>query len=285
MNALSLATVLGLVVVTVGCGDDTSSGGISFRRRQRQRRRRGERDGERRRGADRRRIRNGRLWRARRRGYRDRSHRWGRGGVGVRIQGGYQFTEGTAWMPALGVLRFSDIPASQILELDPGTGTIGVWRSPSSNTNGNALAPNGDLMMCEHSGRRVSRSPAAVALPAPTDVATSYQGMQLNSPNDAVVASRRDGVLHQPRPMASGTAPQGIPFQGVFRVGLDDLVTLVDDSFAQPNGIALSPDEGTLYVTDSQGGGLFRYDVAADGSAGPGLAPFGQRDVGRHGRR
>lgn len=266
MKALWLATVLGLVVVTVGCSDDTSSGGSAAGG--------GTASG----GAGGSATASGGAGQTG--GESAMGGSGGQGGAGTAvdpiagvgavslIQGGYQFTEGTAWVPALGVLRFSDIPASQILELDPGTGTLGIWRSPSSNTNGNALAPNGDLIMCEHSGRRVSRSSAAVALPAPTDVATSYQGMQLNSPNDAVV--RSDGTVYFTDPTYGlGNGTQEIPFQGVFRVGLDDLVTLVDDSFAQPNGIALSPDEGTLYVTDSQDGGLFRYDVAADGSTGP----------------
>lgn len=182
------------------------------------------------------------------------------------IQGGYQFTEGTAWVPALGVLRFSDIPASQILELDPVSGTISTWRSPSANTNGNGLAPNGDVLMCEHSGRRVSRSPAA--MPAPTPVATAYQGMQLSSPNDVI--ARSDGNVYFTDPTYGlGSGTQEIPFQGAFRVTPSGEVLLVDDSFGQPNGIALSPDEKALYVTDSQDGGLFRYDVADDGSTGP----------------
>jgi gluconolactonase len=181
------------------------------------------------------------------------------------VQGGFGFTEGTVWLPALGVLRFSDIPASRIHELDPETGAISVWREPSGNTNGNALAPNGDIVMCEHSGRRVSRSPAAA--PSPTAVATVFEGDAFNSPNDAIV--RSDGQVYFTDPTYGlGGGTMEIPWRGVYRVDTDGVVHLVGDEYAQPNGIALSPDESKLYVSDSEDGGLYVYDVAADGSTG-----------------
>lgn len=183
------------------------------------------------------------------------------------IQGGFSFTEGTVFLPDLGVLRFSDIPASEILELELAGDTISVWRPNSAATNGNALAPNGDLIMCEHQGRRVSRSPAGA--PSPVTVADRYQSLRFNSPNDAIV--RSDGTVYFTDPTYGlGGGTQEIQFQGVFRVTPAGDVTLVDDTFSQPNGIALSPDETKLYVSDSQAGGLFVYDVAPDGSTGPG---------------
>ena len=82
---------------------------------------------------------------------------------------------------------------------------------------------------------------------------------------------RSDGTVYFTDPTYGlGGGTQEIPFQGVFRVTPARDVTLVDDTFSQPNGIALSPDETKLYVSDSQAGGLFVYDVAPDGSTGPG---------------
>ncbi|NUP12803.1 MAG: SMP-30/gluconolactonase/LRE family protein [Polyangiaceae bacterium] len=178
----------------------------------------------------------------------------------------FDFTEGAVWVPALGVVRFSDIPNNRIHELDPGSGEITIWREPSNNTNGNGLAPDGDIVMCEHSGRRVSRSPATGPVDA-TSVADTYEGMQFNSPNDVII--RSDGQVYFTDPtygLEGGN--QEIPFQGVFRVDLQGDVHLVGDEYGQPNGIALSPDETKLYVTDSQDGGLYVYDVAADGATG-----------------
>ncbi|MBL8743289.1 MAG: SMP-30/gluconolactonase/LRE family protein [Myxococcales bacterium] len=183
------------------------------------------------------------------------------------IQGGFQFTEGPVWLADLGVLRFSDIPATDILELDPVSGQISVWRADSQGTNGNAVAPDGDMVMCEHLGRRVSRSPADTA-PAPVEVAGEYQGARFNSPNDVIV--RSDGNIYFTDPTYGlGNDPAELDFRGVFRFD-GTSVTLIDDSFGQPNGIALSPDETKLYVSDSQNGGLRVYDVASDGSVGAG---------------
>lgn len=190
-------------------------------------------------------------------------------GIGqvTQIQGGFEFTEGPVWLADLGVLRFSDIPATDILELDPLSGEITVWRADSQGTNGNAVAPNGDMLMCEHLGRRVSRSPADAA-PAPVTVASEYQGDSFNSPNDVIM--RSDGNIYFTDPTYGlGGGQAELPFRGVFRFD-GTTVTLVDDSFGQPNGIALSPDETKLYVSDSQDGGLMVFDVAADGSTGAG---------------
>jgi len=183
------------------------------------------------------------------------------------VQGGFEFTEGPVWLAALGVLRFSDIPATAIHELDPISDEITIWRDDSQGTNGNAVAPNGDIVMCEHLGRRVSRSPADAA-PAPVLVAGDFEGNTFNSPNDVIV--RSDGHLYFTDPTYGlGGTPPDLDFRGVFHVD-GSTVSLVDDAFGQPNGIALSPDETKLYVSDSQDGGLMVYDVAADGSTGKG---------------
>jgi gluconolactonase len=54
---------------------------------------------------------------------------------------------------------------------------------------------------------------------------------------------------------------------GVFRVK-DGVVTLIDDTIRQPNGIELSPDGHTLYVGGNATGKIYQYPVNADGSVG-----------------
>jgi gluconolactonase len=176
-------------------------------------------------------------------------------GIGevIEVEGEYEFTEGPVWLEALGVFRFTDIPPNRIHEI-AGDGTVTIWREGSEGTNGLGIAPGGDVVMCEGTARRVTRSPAAGA-PAVTVVADGYLGDRFNSPNDVIV--RSDGTIYFTDPTYGlDGGNQEIPFQGVFRVTPEGEVTLVADDFEQPNGIALSPDEAVLYVTDSEAGGL-----------------------------
>lgn len=181
------------------------------------------------------------------------------------VDDGYMFLEGPTWRAADGVLLFSDIPANTIYQLEPPS-TITTFRSPSGNSNGLDTDVDGLLLAAEHGNRRVSRTLGDGQL---VDVAASYQGMSLNSPNDLAV--RSDGTIYFTDP------PYGIPagesqelsFNGVFRVAPGGALTAEWEGAlsSRPNGIALSPDEQVLYVADTTGP-VRAYDVAGDGSLG-----------------
>lgn len=99
------------------------------------------------------------------------------------------------------------------------------------------------------------------------DVATTFGGGRFNSPNDLTV--RADGTVYFTDPnFQRGRRPDELAgTTGVFRVS-DGQVFLVDDTVAQPNGVALSPDGRFLYVGGSADNRIFRYPVNADGSTG-----------------
>ncbi|WP_206079522.1 SMP-30/gluconolactonase/LRE family protein [Polyangium spumosum] len=190
-------------------------------------------------------------------------------GIGTveEIQAGFMFTEGPQWIPSTNTLLFTDIPANRIYAHSPGGGVITVFREPSANTNGLGLDPSGLLVACEHSGRRVSRTLADGTIETIADL---YENKKLNSPNDVIVHS--NGTVYFTDP------PYGLPdpgqselgFFGVFRVTPGGEVTLVADDMQRPNGIALSPDEKSLYVADTQTGELRTWPVNDDGSLGAG---------------
>jgi gluconolactonase len=135
---------------------------------------------------------------------------------------------------------------------------------PSSRANGLALDEQGRLLAAEHQTRRLSRTePGGVVT-----VVDVYEGDRFNSPNDIVVAS--DGTIYFTDP-DYGLANPGdreLSFNGVYRVQ-GSTVTLEWPGVVgsnQPNGIALSPDESVVYVTDTQAGTLLAWDRAMDGS-------------------
>ncbi|MDA1258431.1 MAG: SMP-30/gluconolactonase/LRE family protein [Chloroflexi bacterium] len=169
------------------------------------------------------------------------------------IADGMAFTEGPAWIHDGGYLVWSDIPNNRIMRWSESDG-VKVFREPSRNANGNAVDADGNLLTCETSGRRVS-----VARPGEpeTTLADSYGGKQFTSPNDVVVKS--DGSIWFTDPdYGSIVADQGHgqpPVQERNRVyRLDPAtgeLTAVADDFDKPNGLAFSPDESILYISDT----------------------------------
>jgi len=196
-----------------------------------------------------------------------------------KILGGFQFTEGPVWVPD-GYLLFSDIPADTIYRWTPGSASAEVFRRPSGHSNGLTLDREGRLLACEHD-RRLSRTEKDGRVVA---IAERFEGRRLNSPND--VAVRSDGCVYFTDP------PYGLPrqeegrelgFNGVYRLTPDGTLTLLDDSFDRPNGLAFSPDERVLYVDDSRLGHIRAFDVQPDGSLLNGRVFAELRDPGREG--
>ena len=173
----------------------------------------------------------------------------------AKVADGCIWSEGCLWV-APGVLRWSDIPNDRILSYDPGTRTTTVHRSDVGFTNGRALLDDGRVVQCCHGKRAVEVEDADGTTHV---LADAYQGVRLNSPNDVVVHS--DGSIWFTDPPYGITQPrEGHPGEReyrdhfVFRLdpGTGELRVVVSDVEA-PNGLAFSPDERLLYVSDSSG--------------------------------
>jgi gluconolactonase len=167
---------------------------------------------------------------------------------------GCRWAEGPAYFAAGRYLVFSDIPNDRMMRFDETDASVSVFRSPSFNSNGNTVDREGRLVSCEHLMRRVTRTEHDGSV---TVLADKYDGRRLNSPNDAVVKS--DGSIWFSDPTygidsdyeGRQTASE-IGASNVYRIdGASGKVTLVVSDRVQPNGLAFSPDETTLYVADS----------------------------------
>src|SRR5215469_4175491 len=108
-----------------------------------------------------------------------------RGSVGTgaveRVASGMRWAEGPAYFAAGRYLVFSDAPNNRMMRLLEDDNHLSVFRSPSMNSNGNTCDPQGRLLTCEHSGRRVTRTELDGTI---TIIADKYNGKKLNSPND-----------------------------------------------------------------------------------------------------
>jgi gluconolactonase len=204
-----------------------------------------------------------------------------------KLWSGSEWGEGPVYFVEEDALVWSDIPNNRMLRwIHAG---VSVFRQPSNFANGNTRDNDGNLITCEHGTRRVSRTERDGRI---VTVVDNYKGNRLNSPNDVVV--RTDGTIWFTDP------PYGIQsnWQGyeanseleanyVFRFdpGSADLAIVADD-FDCPNGIAFSPDESILYVSDSGGGDhpggpchIRAFYVGADGLLSNGWV-FAEIDAG-----
>ena len=174
-----------------------------------------------------------------------------------RLWTGVEWTEGPLWIPSTGRVRFSDIPNHRILDVDPTTGHAVVVTADSEYTNARTFDANGDVIECSHGRRRIERVIDEAAY-ASESIVDSWDGHRLNSPNDIVVDS--SGAIWFTDP-PYGIAPEGREgYPGeqeyggcfVFRYTpgtgvLDAAIT----TMRHPNGLAFSPDESRLYVSDT----------------------------------
>jgi gluconolactonase len=203
-----------------------------------------------------------------------------------RICGGFGFTEGPIWLPQHDCLLFSDIPGNRIHRWRPGWSEAEVYREPSGHANGLTLDHGGNLLACEHSGRRVSR--AAYDEESHT-VVDRFEGSRFNSPNDIVVDA--SGAIWFTDPTYGLTQPnlgdpnarQELAFQGVYRVAPDGALACVARDFTQPNGLTFSPDESVLYIDDSQERVIRRFRVGPDDTLSGGELFVDMRDDRRPG--
>jgi gluconolactonase len=218
------------------------------------------------------------------------------------IVDGLDWCEGPLWIPRPGepgagggFLIFSDIPPNKIYRWDAKSGkqeylypagyTGTTPRGGESGTNGSTLDRDGRLILCQHGDRRIARMDAPLDQPEPkyVTVAGEYDGKRFNSPNDAVAHS--SGAIYFTDPPygldhyqddVSKIPGKELPYQGVYRVTPDGTVTLLTKELERPNGIALSPDEKTLYVANSHGPRpiWMAYPVLDDGTIGAGRVFF-----------
>ncbi|MFN0198307.1 MAG: SMP-30/gluconolactonase/LRE family protein [Planctomycetaceae bacterium] len=170
------------------------------------------------------------------------------------IEGG--LTEGPAVAPD-GSIYFSDIPfgahKGMILRYDPKTNETSVFTDDSGKSNGLTFDKDGNLIACEGSdggGRRVSRWDIKTG--QSTTVADGYKGKRFNAPNDIVIDSK--GRIYFSDPRYLGTEPQELKYKAVYRIDTDGTVHEVTHEVTKPNGVALSPDEKTLFVANHDNG-------------------------------
>ncbi|HEX5651656.1 MAG TPA: SMP-30/gluconolactonase/LRE family protein [Chitinophagaceae bacterium] len=199
-----------------------------------------------------------------------------------KVADGFSFTEGPVWHPD-GYLLFSDPNTNTIYRYNPANHNVTVYMSHSGYTgadigeygqpgsNGLAIDKEGRLIVAQHGNRRIIRHEKKGPV---TILSDKHDGKRLNSPNDVVLKS--DGTVYFTDPPYGlpnfyKDARKETPHQGVYLIR-NGKTQLISTDLGGPNGIAFSPDEKYLYVTNwdirdiHHTKTLWRYEVQPDGS-------------------
>jgi len=180
------------------------------------------------------------------------------------------------------------IEAGHIWKFDPSTRQTTIFRSPSGMSNGIKFDAAGNMVVAEgadYGGRRVTRTDARTG--KSFILAGMYEGRPFNAPNDITIDEKGRIYFSDPRYLGYESIDQ--PVMGVYRIDPDGKITRIITDAGKPNGVAVSPDQKTLYVVSNDNGAtgldrlpatesgdvpvrkgnmaLMAYDLAADGSA------------------
>lgn len=210
--------------------------------------------------------------------------------------------EGPLWLESQQALIFSDIPLNRIykwtstggveLYLEPAGYTNSKPRGGETGSNGLTLDPDGNLVLCQHGDRRIARMDAPLDRPAPefTTIADNYKGLKFDSPNDLVFDKKGRAYFTDPpyglEKNVDDSSKQA-QYQGVYRI-LNGEVQLLLDSISRPNGIALTPDNSSIIIANSDPAKpyWYAYDIAENDSLINGriffdasTAPFKEKGV------
>lgn len=195
------------------------------------------------------------------------------------LASGFNWSEGPVWRD--GGIVFSDVPENTVFGWKEGDTAAKVVLKPSGSlnndgqgSNGLAVDAQGHLILCQHGERRIARLEKDGRF---TPLAGKFEGKRFNSPNDLVIA--KNGTIYftdPPYGLKKGGAAAELDFHGIYALTPAGKLTLLVEDVRFPNGIALSPDEKTLFiaVSDPQNTRVMAYDLQEDGSAKNGRVFF-----------
>ena len=194
---------------------------------------------------------------------------------------GFGWAEGPVWIPELNGILFSDVPNNKAylwtekkglsLFLYPSGMTNHAPNNKSAGSNGLGLDSDGNLILCQHGDRSISRLNNWFFEEPKYDVLVDhFNGKWLNSPNDLVFD--KQGSIYftdPPYGLRNGNEDdlKELNFSGIFKWSAREEVKLVEKNMSRPNGIALSLDEKTAYVANSDPANdvIMAFDVLEDG--------------------
>ncbi|AEI38356.1 MAG: gluconolactonase [Zymomonas mobilis subsp. pomaceae] len=196
------------------------------------------------------------------------------------ISSNIQWSEGPVWIKNGSYLLFSDPPANIMRKWTADGGTsiflkpsghvepvpAGQFREPGSN--GMKVGPDGKVWIADSGSRAIMKLDPVTR--QRTVVVDNYKGKRFNSPNDLII-SKSGAVYFTDPPYGLTNLDESdikeMNYNGVFRLSPDGKLDLIEAGLSRPNGLALSPDETKLYVSNSDRASpnIWVYSMGTDG--------------------
>jgi gluconolactonase len=173
-----------------------------------------------------------------------------------------------------GTTLFTEPPVNRIWKIDP-TGQISVFRENSNGGLGMSVDSKGHLFSVQsafgHAGIAVIYPPGSERV-----VVDNFEGMSFGRPNDLIVDKKGGVYFTDPglngaqaeavkKTLGGKPLPPRLP-PAVYYVPADGKAIKVVDGIERPNGITLSRDEKTLFLNNTNGLYMLRFDVNPDGT-------------------
>ena len=194
---------------------------------------------------------------------------------------GFGWAEGPVWVPKLNGVLFSDVHNNKAylwtekrglsLFLYPSGMTNHAPHNTSAGSNGLGLDSEGNLILCQHGDRSISRLDNWIfEEPRYNVLVDRFNGKRLNSPND-LVFDKQGSIYFTDPPYGLKNGDEDdlkeLNFNGIFKWSAREKIKLIEKNMSRPNGIALSLDEKTAYVanSDSENDVIMAFDVLEDG--------------------
>ena len=174
---------------------------------------------------------------------------------------GLQFPESPTWSERDACLYFVEWLGDRVWRWAGGQPEVCFSLANGSGPSGLCQASDGTLWLSLFSACRVVQVTAAGQILRSFD---GCQGVPFRGPND-IVCTRAGGVYFTEAGDFEQDWTTGRPIGRVVFIPPGGEPRLVDSGLCYPNGIALAPDEGCLYVDEHRQNRILRYRVLEDG--------------------
>ena len=173
-----------------------------------------------------------------------------------------------------GTLAFAEPDALRLHRMDTETNQVSVLVAESNESHGVTQDTRGRLISAQ-AWDGSTRIGVIYPPGSETVLADSFDGMPFSRPNDLIVA-RNGGVYFTDPGLTMGQAEELVERYGgralaprlppaVYYIPPGGEPVRIEENMIRPNGIQLSRDERTLYISDSNGDHVIAWEIQANG--------------------